>query len=141
MMPNSEAYQLAIKLLARREHSRLELFHKLKARGFESGDIENLLDELAAQNFQSDTRFAEAYVSMRKQKGYGPIRIQQELHEKGISDEITSQFLNTHDENWQMLAEQVRIKKFGQDPPETFEEKAKQMRFLQYRGFTHDQFK
>lgn len=138
-MVNIDAYNVAIKLLTRREHSRLELLQKLQARGFTKTEIETLLDHLAEQNLQSDERFAAAYLAMRKQKGYGPVRIRQELHERGIAAAIINQLLNFQDDSWKDLAEQVRIKKFGKITPKDFQEKAKQLRFLQYRGFTNDQ--
>lgn len=135
----SKLKNTAMDLLSRREHSRLELFRKLKTREFDEESIEKILDELNNAGWQSDERYAEVYVQMRANKGYGPIRIRQELIERGISTEIINLFLESDKSYWQQLANSVRIKKFGNAEPEDFNERAKQLRFLQYRGFAFDQ--
>ena len=75
-------------MLARREHSRRELTQKLTEKSFEKADIEELLNEFVALNWQSDQRFAESYSRSRLRNGYGPIRIQYELRERGIELDI-----------------------------------------------------
>ena len=122
-------------LLARREHSRLELFRKLKSREFDEESIEKVLDELNNAGWQSDARYAEVYIQKRANKGYGPIRIRQELIERGICCDLINSFLDNDKSYWQRLAKEVRVKKFGGAQPKDFKERAKQMRFLQYRGF------
>ena len=76
---------------------------------------------------------------MREKRGFGPIRIGQELQERGVDDEVVAKYLLVNEEKWFLLSENTRIKKFGKILPEDFESKAKQMRFLQYRGFTVEQ--
>lgn len=133
------AKQTALRLLARREHSRAELYLKLKQREFEVDDITVLLDDLAEKQYQSDERFANSYARMRLEKGYGPIRIRQELVEKEVHADLIDQALKGID--WFEAAHLVRQKRFGLASPEGYQEKAKQMRFLQYRGFSSDQIK
>ena len=122
-------------LLARREHSQYELHRKLKSQGYTDNLILDVLRELAQESLQSDARFTENYLRMRVNRGYGPLRIRAELRERGITEDIISQFLNENDKTWVTLAEQVLIKKFGKTLSKDFKARAKQLRFLQYRGF------
>jgi len=127
----------AIRLLSRREHSKKELKRKLLERDFDSHTIDNILISLQDDNLQSDDRFAECYVRSKVRKGVGPVRLRRDLHEHEISDEMIDCYL--HDYKWRQLAVEVRQKRFGLALPENFEERAKQMRFLQYRGFSTEQ--
>jgi regulatory protein len=129
----------AMDFLARREHSRYELFSKLDMRGFDESEINSVIDQLQKENLQSDERFAEAYLKSKTNRGYGPVRVRQELHDRGITDEMIALVLAENEQGWLDVAKHERIKKFGADRPNNYEEKAKQMRFLQYRGFTFDQ--
>lgn len=149
-LSRSDIRLAAMDFLARREHSRHELLQKLqrrfvKANAKENADlsvdasietsVESVIDELAEENLQSDERFAEAYVRQRSQRGYGPLRIRQEMREKGLSDELVSNYLVDSSLNWADIAKGVREKKFGAAIESDYQARAKQMRFLQYRGF------
>jgi len=123
-------------MLARREHSQQELLRKLKAKGHEENDISDLLDEFVALNWQSDERFAESYSRSRLYKGFGPIRIQYELKERGINSNIDDVF--DEQPNWDGLLIELHEKKYGGMPPDDLKERAKQTRFFQHKGFTHD---
>ncbi len=124
-------------LLARREHSRLELYNKLLQRDFEPELVDPVLDLLIDENLLSDSRFTENFIRYRLTKGQGPVRIRQELRQRGIEQvELT-----TDEQQWLQLAAEVRSKRFGDDMPNTLKDKAKQSRFLQYRGFTADQIR
>lgn len=131
-------YNIAIRMLARREHSALELSTKLSKKGFEDDVIAELLTRLITLDLQSDERFTECYTRSRKNRGYGPTRIKQELQQRGISAEMIANYLQ-EDDSWVTLAYEVRLKKFGWEQPEDFTEKAKALRFLLYRGFTTEQ--
>lgn len=125
----------AMDLLARREHSRLELKRKLLTKGFEADAIEACIEELVADGLLSDIRFAEAYINHRSQRGFGPHRIRQELRERGVIDTHINLALEEATIDWDGLAEQCRQKKFGVAQPDDYDESARQRRFLQYRGF------
>lgn len=125
----------AMNLLARREHSRKELHQKLSLRFEAEPLIMATLDNLAERNLQSDERFAEAFVRMRRGQGKGPIRIAHELREKGVASFFIETLIDETDSEWLELAQSVRTKRFGSVPPSSPGEKAKQIRFLQYRGF------
>lgn len=138
-MDNKQEVELqAIKLLALREHSRVELQRKLDKKGYHPDLIVTVLDQLAAQRKQSDARYAEHYVSVRAAKGYGPARIEAELRERGIAATLAQEAVQEANIDWMEQAEQVRLKKFGQPPPADWPGRAKQARFLQYRGFRQE---
>lgn len=125
-------------LLARREHSPAELRTRLATRGFEESEIEAALTALAAEGLVDESRFIEAFVASRIRKGQGPIRIRAELQQRGITAQaIESGLADAHD--WRALAREVRVKRFGSQLPRDFGERARQARFLEYRGFTAEQ--
>ncbi len=134
---NKDCQAAAIRLLSRREHSSKELRRKLLERDFDFLTIDNTLISLKDENLQSDARFTECYVRSKWNKGVGPVRLRRELCEHEIDDEMINACL--HDHEWRQLAVEVRQKRFGLALPESFEERAKQMRFLQYRGFNTEQ--
>lgn len=125
-------------LLSRREHSLAELRTKLLARGFEADEVESAVGALAGEGLADDSRFLEAFVASRIRKGQGPIRIRAELAERGVAADSAATYLaDAHD--WRALAREVRARRFGATAPREFRERARQARFLEYRGFTSDQ--
>ena len=133
--PNHQirCYSAALKMLMRREHSKLELFNKLKLKGYDDEIIDSAITQLTEQNYQSDERFAEAFILMRFNQGKGPVKIASELKLRGISS------FNLSDFDWFKSAKEIRKKKFGDLASSDFKEQAKQKRFLQSRGFSLDQ--
>ena len=131
-----EIRRAAIALLARREHSAVELERKLAERGHPPAAVREVLGTLGAEGLLSDERFAESYVRTRTEKGVGPVRIQAELRERGVDDEVIAQHLDFSDPAWVMRAAAALRKRFGVREPADFAEHARQVRFLQYRGFT-----
>lgn len=127
-------------LLARREHSLAELRAKLAARGFDADEIDAALDGLSREGLADEARFIEAFVASRIRKGYGPSKIRAELIGRGIAAQAAAEGLaGTGD--WMALARAVREKRFGTALPRDFRERARQMRFLEYRGFTGEQIR
>lgn len=137
----SDILAAAMRLLARREHSCLELQRKLEDRGFAHGEITEVLAALAAERLQSDARFAEAYVYYRSSRGRGPVRIRAELRERGIGDELISRYLSMAGAEWRVSAETERQKRFGEALPQEWSERSRQARFLQNRGFSAEQIR
>ncbi|MGB7755064.1 MAG: regulatory protein RecX [Salinisphaera sp.] len=129
----------AMDLLARREHAYAELVTKLKKREHGVDQIEIVLDELAGDGLQSDARYAEAAVASKARRGIGPVRIRAELRGAGVNDVEIEAALAEAEVDWDELAEAARRKRFGDELPPDFPTKAKQMRFLQRRGFDADQ--
>ena len=132
---------VAVGLLARREHSRVELARKLAARGAPPEIVEAVLDGLVARGLQSDARSAESLVTSRLGRGQGPVRIRRELLQQGLEAETADDALEAHADDWQALAREVRKRKFGSEVPRAWKERARQMRFLEYRGFSGDQIR
>ena len=131
----AELEQVAVRLLATREHSRAELRRKLLARGGEAAVVEGVLDALAQRRLQSDARYAEQYVAQRAARGYGPTRIRVELHERGIEDDVIADWLDERDPVWKDRLAAVARKRFGAAGPADFRDRARRARFLEYRGF------
>ena len=124
--------------LARREYGQAELVRKLADRGYKRNIAEDEVARLAEEGLQSDTRFAESFVQSRINQGKGPVRIRADLGQRGIRDGVIEGAIEAADVDWFELAEAERVKKFGPGVPAEFREKARQMRFLQYRGFEQD---
>ncbi len=135
--PN-EARKKAMDYLARREYGFEELVSKLATAGFNGDIAQEVVGVLRDENLQSDQRFAESFVQSRIGQGKGPVRIRQELKERGIRSDITIGALQDAAEDWFARAVEIRVKKFGSEIPPDFTEKARQMRFLQYRGFEQE---
>ncbi|MDB4058087.1 recombination regulator RecX [Candidatus Thioglobus sp.] len=129
----SKCYAAALKMLMRREHSKLELRQKLNLKDFDDAVINESISLLAEQKYQSDERFSEAFILMRFNQGKGPIKISMELKSRGITEFDLTLF------NWFELAKDVKYKKFGDSKFLDYKEKSKQKRFLQSRGFGFDE--
>jgi len=128
----------AVRLLARREHSAYELGQKLLLREFEADDIAQVIAELKQGGWLSDERFAAAYIRMRRLKGFGPVRIRRELQTRGVDETLVDTLLDGHSETWQQALQQQYEKKCRHKRLVDFADKAKCIRFLQYRGFALD---
>jgi len=135
--PN-EIRKKAMDFLARREYGQTELIKKLADKGYLRRLVEESITRLTDQGLQSDERFAEAFVQSRINQGKGPVRIRLDLSQRGVSDAVIEMAIEECAADWHGLASDVRRRKFGDDEPADFKAKAKQMRFLQYRGFEQD---
>lgn len=126
----------AFALLTRREYSKAELLDKLKQYAVNEQEVIDLVEELAEQHYQSDQRVAEQLLSSQMRKGKGIYRIKQALQAKGLDSDLVEQDL--HEIDWFQQAYQLKVKKFGTNVATDPKIKAKQVRFLQYRGFSMD---
>lgn len=129
----------AMNWLSRRDYARDELATRLQRKFGERAPVEPVLDWLQEQNFLNEQRFAEAFVRSRIERGQGQMRIRQELTQRGLQDERVEQVLDEADCDWFELARQVHRRRFRQGPGGDRKEKARQLRFLQYRGFSSEQ--
>lgn len=125
--------------MARREHSRAELKRKLEVCGFEIPIIEDIVELLEKQGWQSDERFAEAYTRSRIAKGFGPVRIQQELHDHGIDHAPIDKFMLQIASGWDELMENVYAKKYRGQQADSPVALTKRRIFLKQRGFKVEQ--
>jgi regulatory protein len=133
--PAAEVVDRARRLLASREHSRLELTHKLRARGFGGTEIAQALDRLVAEGALDESRLAEQYIAERAAKGFGPLRIRAELLAKGLSDSLIDPHLDTMRDDWGAYMAEIYDRRFGSEPPPDHAEYARRGRFLEQRGF------
>lgn len=129
----------AMDYLARREHGCSELKDKLIKKECPPAIAAEVVAQLAAENLVSDERFTENFINSKRNRGQGPVRIRQELREKGIIDDLIDAWLDPREPRWLGILKEVRSKKFGSALPRGYKERARQARFLQYRGFTTDQ--
>lgn len=130
----------AMNLLARREHSVRELRNKLKHRFPDSDKIDEQLSLLIAERLQSDVRFAQSYARQRISRGYGPIRLREELRERGVSEADVAAAMDEMEIDWCAVATDVMYKKFGLCDAIDLKEKARRARFMHYRGFATEHY-
>lgn len=132
----------AIDLLSRREHGERELLDKLLQKapdGEDTHDIaQALIVELVEQGYVSDRRFAESTIRNKALQGQGPMKIRQALRQKRVPDDIIALALETVEIDWFENSVSLRQRKFGLGPVDDIKLKAKQQRFLQYKGFHFD---
>ena len=134
----------ALQYLARREYSRAELRGKLLPHvqiendfeQLQTVDLEALLDDLTERGWLSDARATAQFVHSKRGR-FGTQRITHELRQRGISDELIAAALPELKDSELEAARAVWQRKFGQLPQDA-KEKAKQMRFMQSRGFGFD---
>lgn len=132
----TKAFECALKLLTRREHSVWELRNKLKQKGYSSSELHDAIVECQRLAYQSDERFTAQVCRARINQGYGPIRIQQELSAKGIEEALIEQILEQETEvSWIERAQIVLRKKIVSYVSLSWEDQQKLKRFLLYRGF------
>lgn len=134
----------AVGFIAQRDHSVLELKQKLLKKGHCIESVEPVLLDLQMRGYLDDRRYAQMMVRHHYLRGQGPQKIRYLLSQKGVSNNIISEVLVEFDEDWFILARDVRQKRFGDnlqssEQSEIYKEKSKQMRFLMTRGFELDQ--
>lgn len=131
----------AVRLLASREHSVAELQRKLLHKGYPPAAVDAVIKKLQLKKLVCDDRFVSVFIRHHAQRGQGPLRIRAELRQQGITDAVVEEHLQAAGLDWASLARAVRVRKFGATPPKGMTERAKQGRFLQYRGFNSDQIR
>lgn len=125
-------------LLARREHGRVELSRKLRSRGASDELIDSALDRLTDDGLLCEARYLEAYISYRARSGYGPLRIREELTQRGLARNDIEQALRDSAIDWRALLQGVWQRKFAGEQPRDARQHAQQARFLSYRGYPAD---
>ena len=98
-----------------------------------------MLEDLVAQGWLDETRYAEEFVRTRVARGEGPVRIAAELQQRGIAPELIATQLAQAEDGWMDRLREVWRKRFGGQVPRDHQERARQARFLRYRGFTAEQ--
>jgi len=131
------AERLAYVFLSRRDHSAAELADRLCGKGHEAALVAGVIEQLRERGYLDDARFAAHYVSAHARRGQGPQRIRRELEGLGVAGEVVAEALG-NGPDWGQLAREIRGRRFGAEPPQSWPDKARQGRFLQYRGFSPD---
>lgn len=126
----------AFAVLTRKEYSKADLIEKLMAYAQSREEVLTLVDELSANNYQSDQRVAEMTVRSQVRRGKGPNRIKLALRAKQLDKALVQEDIAEID--WYEQAYQLKVKKYGTEVSKDPKIKAKQIRFLQYRGFEMD---
>ncbi|HEV2285679.1 MAG TPA: regulatory protein RecX [Steroidobacteraceae bacterium] len=124
-------------LLARRDFASRELADRLSAAGFEAQAAAEALAALTSEGALDDERYAHNYVAFHAGRGRGPVRIAADLRARGLAPELVETALAAGPD-WRALAAVVRARRFGRPAPADYRDKARQARFLQYRGFSAD---
>lgn len=122
--------------LTRKEYSKADLIEKLCLYAADRNEVIALVDEFAQENYQSDQRVAEMTVRSQIRQGKGPNRIKMALRSKQLDKNLVTEDLKEID--WYEQAYQLKVKKYGTEVSKDPKIKAKQIRFLQYRGFEMD---
>lgn len=135
----SSSRKIALDILARREHSIAELREKLQAREFPPEEVEQTLSALVEDGLLSEQRFIDSFLASYTRRGHGPLWLRAELERRGIAGAQVAEALAAHEIDWTSQARAVREKRFGPDQPADYKERARQSRFLQYRGFSSEQ--
>jgi regulatory protein len=134
--PERSAYDKALRWLTHREHSQHELQRKLAQSGCAPEDSQEALQRLQRQQYQDDTRFAQALVRRRISQGYGPLRIAAELKNHDLADALIHPLLAQLEQDWDAWAAEQLHRHYGSRPVRDAAEYAKRLRFLLRRGFT-----
>jgi regulatory protein len=127
----------AVTLLARRDFCSNELLQVLVARGFEPATARVVLEQLIERGYIDDERYAAQYVTHHAERGQGPMRIERALSSLGLAPALIEAALHSG-ADWAQCARELRIRRFGLPVPQRWPDKARQARFLQYRGFSND---
>ena len=128
----------AMDLLARREHGRVELARKLRKRGAAEDLIETALERLAQDGLLSEARYLQSFVSYRARAGYGPLRIREELTQRGLARADIEQAIRDSGIDWWEQLEATWRRKYAGQLPADAKARAQQGRFLSYRGYPLD---
>ena len=134
----SDALKKAVDLLAYREHSCQELFNKLLRRGFVLDEVEAAIERLQCEGLLSDERYAEHYVRYRASAGFGPLRILNELKQRGVSESLIDQVIWHSDIDWSAHCFAAWQKKYNKHERLGSKAFIAQSRFLMQRGYTQD---
>ena len=135
----NHAFDYAVSLLARRDYSTHELKKKLKERGYNEHAYEVVVDDLESMGKVNNERYGQNLVAYRARRGHGPARIRNQLQKSGLSRAAIDEAVKGEEApDFLALARAARARKFGAVIPKDRKERAKQARFLQYRGFSND---
>ncbi len=137
-MTEQELYDHAVSLLAKKNYASGDMHRQLSRLTENTGDIARVLRRLTDNHALNDTQLLAYLFDKQVKKMHGPTRIKQEMRQKGFSPALIDQEIDNRDIDWYQLAKEARFRKFGDALPSEPKEKNKQIRHLQYKGFSMD---
>ncbi|CAH0524603.1 recombination regulator RecX [Vibrio hippocampi] len=137
--PTLSVKEAAIALLSRRDHGEYELQQKLQLKGYDDTEIDSAIIFCKECNYLDDLRYAKSQVRQHIYKGHGERRIRQELNQKRVTESVVDTAMAEEATDWFELAKLTAEKKFKAGKAKEPKEYAKQVRFLQYRGYSFEQ--
>lgn len=137
-MNTQELYDHAVSLLAKRDYSSGELSRALLRMTENSECVDSALQRLIVSGYLDDERLVQHLVDKHIRKKHGPTRIRQEVRQKGFPQELVEQTLEKAGVDWYAMAHELKVSKFGEEPASDAKEKNKQVRYLQYKGYSMD---
>ena len=137
-MTSQELYDHAVSLLARRDYASGELARTLSKMTENREKIDKALSRLVECGYLDVNRLITHMIDKHVRKKHGPARIKQEIRQKGFSPELVEQMLEKVDVDWYAMARELKVSKFGDAVASEAKEKNKQIRYLQYKGFSMD---
>ena len=133
-MSQERLYDFAVGLLAKRDYSSGEMRRNLSRQNNDDEIVERVMERLLSHHYLDDARLAEKETSKQLRKFHGVSRIKQELRQKGLAPLVIEQVLEDTDVDWFEICLKAKEKKFGDSQSQDQKEKAKMIRYLQYRG-------
>ena len=137
-MTSQELYDHAVSLLARRDYASGDLARTLSKMTENREKIDKALSRLVECGYLDDNRLITHMIDKHVRKKHGPARIKQEIRQKGFSPELVEQMLEKVDVDWYAMARELKVSKLGDAVASEAKEKNKQIRYLQYKGFSMD---
>ncbi|WP_199611004.1 regulatory protein RecX [Flocculibacter collagenilyticus] len=135
----SKVYSTAVRMLSQRDYSQQNLADKLLQRGASSDHVTSVIDTCIKEGWLDDERYCERFIAARVASGMGKMRILRDAAQKGIPKNIVETCLNCTEIDWFQSALTAYNRKFSGISVTDYKDKAKCMRYLQYRGFSFDE--
>ena len=133
-MNKQALYDYAVSYLAKKDYASGKLKKILRRESNDEELIESVMDKLLSHHYVDDSRLIEKELQKQVNKLHGPTRIKQELRQKGLDTLLIEQDIEDLDVDWFEICQQAKEKKFSDSLPVDAKEKAKMIRYLQYRG-------
>ncbi len=138
LIKNQDIRKKLLDLLSRREHSKYEIFNKLKYRVESEDELNKEIHKLTEENLQSDLRFSESFIRSRYNSGFGPVRIKYDLSSRKVLLNIIEKAFEEVSLDWEEKLLKENLKKYGEMPPSNLKELSKRLKFFTQRGFEQD---
>ncbi|MEX1220820.1 MAG: regulatory protein RecX [Idiomarina sp.] len=136
-----QASEVLLRLLARREHSYVELARKLQQRGFDPDTSRSVIDQAVTRGWQSDERFMQSFLQERIRQGDGPLKVRAAAQQRGVSSAEVDAALENVEIDWAEQCYEKLLRRFPDQVPLDAKDKNKRMRYLQQRGFSFEHIK